>query len=247
MIAVQIEFKTRAAEIENYFRFLLPFAEGEVAFKKVSSGENAMAQEDCETLAKTLKATGFLLLYNLVESTMKNAIEAIFDELSASGVNFDACRAEMRKVVIRNLKKYSPHDIHTQLSPIAIRLLTRTFHKEKLFNGNVDAQMIRETVDDYGIARKWRVKGEKLFLVKHNRNQLAHGNKSFAEVGRDYSAPELLKTKNEVIAFLEEVLESVGQYISKKQFLDCSLAVSAVSTGLGTSFSLDEPLNQKTP
>ncbi|WP_418006715.1 MAE_28990/MAE_18760 family HEPN-like nuclease [Nostoc piscinale] len=30
------------------------------------------------SLEKTLKATGFLLLYNLIESTMRNAITTIF-------------------------------------------------------------------------------------------------------------------------------------------------------------------------
>jgi hypothetical protein len=56
---------------------------------------------DQDVLFKTLKANGFLLLYNLVESTMKNAIEAIFDEFKGRGVSFDSCRSEVRKIGTR--------------------------------------------------------------------------------------------------------------------------------------------------
>ena len=42
-----------------------------------------------DELLKTLKASGFLLLYNLVEATMRNGIEAIFDELQSQGVSYD--------------------------------------------------------------------------------------------------------------------------------------------------------------
>ncbi len=56
--------------------------------------------------AKLSKANGFLLLYNLIESTLKNAIEAIFDEFKLKGVSFDQCRLEVRQLILKNLKRH---------------------------------------------------------------------------------------------------------------------------------------------
>jgi hypothetical protein len=45
------------------------------------------------------------LLYNLVESTMRNAIQSIFDEMSNQGVSFDQMRIEIKKIILQNVKK----------------------------------------------------------------------------------------------------------------------------------------------
>ena len=103
MILVQQDFQTRAAEIENYFKFVEALIEGKTVLKAHDGVSPAMSVVEFDSLVKTLKANGFILLYNLVESTMKNAIEAIFDELGAQGISFDDCREEVRKVVISNL------------------------------------------------------------------------------------------------------------------------------------------------
>ncbi|WP_238446456.1 MAE_28990/MAE_18760 family HEPN-like nuclease, partial [Microcystis aeruginosa] len=51
---------------------------------------------------------------------------------------------------------------------------------------------------------------------------LAHGNKSFAEIGRDITVEELLTIKEEVIAYLEQILNNINQYITGQDYLDRS-------------------------
>ena len=81
MNAVFNDFQTRAREVDGYFRFVRRLAAEEVALRKAHDDEAAFSIEEHEELLKTLKAACYLLLYNLVESTMRNAVEAIFDVL----------------------------------------------------------------------------------------------------------------------------------------------------------------------
>ena len=218
MTSVQLDFQTRAGEIENYFRFVERLAEGEFRLTTSDSTTLPLSQDDYDSLLKTLKANGFILLYNLVESTMKNAIEAVFDEFRATSVSFDDCREEVRKIVISNLKAHNPGRVFTGLTPLAQKILTETFRKEKAFAGNVDAQKIREVAKEYGF-RAPSAKSEILLTVKSLRNDLAHGDKSFADVGRDFGVVRLKEIKSEVFDYLQEVLTNIADYLAHKDYL----------------------------
>lgn len=89
MNSVLLDFQTRSREVEGYFRFVLRLAKQELALQAEDGSDGYTAHEN-EELLKTLKAACYLLLYNLVESTMRNAIEAIFAELQTQGTSFEA-------------------------------------------------------------------------------------------------------------------------------------------------------------
>ena len=228
MTTVQQDFQTRAGEIENYFRFVKRLAEGDILLMTSAVPTSALNQDDYDSLLKTLKANGFILLYNLVESTMKNAIEAVFDEFRATGVSFDDCREEVRQIVLSNLKAHNPDRVFAALTPLAQKILTETFRKEKAFAGNVDAKKIREVARDYGFSPP-KAKGDTLLTVKSQRNDLAHGDKAFAEVGRDFDVERLVEIKTEVVDYLQEVLDNIASYLANKEYLATVPAVGTVS------------------
>ena len=161
---------------------------------------------------------GFILLYNLIESTMKNAIEAVFEEFRATGVSFDECRDEVRQIVLSNLKAHNPDKVFSFLTPLTTKILTETFRKEKAFAGNVDAKKIREVAQDYGFAPP-NAKSGNLLTVKSLRNDLAHGDKSFAEVGKDFGVERLGEIKTEVMDYLREVLANISAYLTNRDYL----------------------------
>lgn len=70
----------------------------------MSNANNIKTKRINNDLEKTLKATGYLLLYNLVEATMRNGIETIFDELKTQRVSFDEVREEIRKIIINHVR-----------------------------------------------------------------------------------------------------------------------------------------------
>ncbi|MEG4283746.1 MAE_28990/MAE_18760 family HEPN-like nuclease [Microcoleus sp. A006_D1] len=224
MNTVLLDFNTRAQEVDDYFIFLEGLIKQTTKLSIADDAGTYKIHSLNYELEKTLKANGFLLLYNLVESTMRNAIEAIFDELTNQTISFDQLKPKIKIIVLQNLKNCSPNKINLQINQISTDIITATFDREELFSGNVDARLIKEIAEKYGFSYKTeftRTKnGQNLVVVKSNRNDLAHGVKSFEEVGRDNTIEELLEIKNEVIEYLRQILEHIKTYLDNQEYLD---------------------------
>jgi len=82
------DFNERSQEVSKYFMFLKSLEQGATKLSMEGKGGIPKIKKIDSELIKTLKARGFLLLYNLVEATMRNAIEAIFDELQNQRVSY---------------------------------------------------------------------------------------------------------------------------------------------------------------
>jgi hypothetical protein len=216
-------FDERAQEVSKYFLLLKNLEQGSIKLRMGNLTYFKIKNIDTE-LEKTLKATGFLLLYNLIESTMRNAIEAIFDEIKNKNVSFDDIRDDLKKIIIQNFKNNKSTDsLLTNIQNISLDIISASFDKGKLFSGNLDSKKIKETARIYGFsyttdAQKTQ-NGNDLLKIKTNRNDLAHGFKSFEEVGKDSSAEELLQIKKRVICYLREILQNIENYISKQEYL----------------------------
>ncbi|MDY6781421.1 MAG: MAE_28990/MAE_18760 family HEPN-like nuclease [Cyanobacteriota bacterium] len=217
------DFDERSQEVRSYFLFIKNLEYGSIQLNVVNA-KSSNPKKINNNLAKTLKATGFLLLYNLVESTMTNAIETIFDELKNQNVSFDDVREELKKIIIENFKKNnSTEKLLVDIQSISVDIISSGFDKQKLFSGNIDAKKIREIASKYGFsfqtnARKTQ-NGADLLKIKTSRNDLAHGLKSFEDVGKDLTADELLRIQKRVICYLKAILENIDDYISKKEYL----------------------------
>lgn len=231
MIGVDSDFMNRVAEVDAYLIFLEKIdAESILLMRRdqgmpvdgmpIQNGKfvNAYSATEQSDLTRTLKASAFLLLYNLMESTVSNAVEAIFDEFESRGVSFDNCRLAVRKVVLGNLRQHDLAKILPELKSISIDMITKTFRKEKIVSGNVDARRIREVAEEYGFAHP-SSDGGSLLTVKTSRNDLAHGSKSFSEVGRDYTVSQIISMKEKIILYLKEMLANVTSYINQQHYL----------------------------
>ncbi|WP_068818617.1 MAE_28990/MAE_18760 family HEPN-like nuclease [Phormidesmis priestleyi] len=221
------DFTERSKEVSKYFIFLKSLEQGTTKLSMNGKGNNSKIKEIDPELLKTLKASGFLLLYNLVEATMRNIIEAIFDQLRSEGISYDEIRPELKKVVLKNLKKRNPDEVFSSIAAISVDIITAGFDKKDLFSGNLDGKKIRETAAEYGFSHLTdhtkTGNGSDLLTVKANRNDLAHGIKSFAEIGRDKTADELLEIRNKVIRYLKQILKNIETYLDNKDYLDASV------------------------
>lgn len=218
MTSVQQEFQDRVQEIEAYLGLIAGLDEGRTALVQKESGAAAYSSQAQDDLVRTSKASALLLLYNLMESTASNAVEAIYDEMANRDVAFDACRREVRLVVLANLKRHAPAKILPDLTQLTTDIISKAFQKDKLVSGNVDAEEIRGIADTYGF-RHPAADGRDLLTVKSHRNDLAHGVKSFAEVGRTFSMQDVVRLKDQVITYLTALLESVAHYIAQQHYL----------------------------
>ncbi|MDY6805782.1 MAG: MAE_28990/MAE_18760 family HEPN-like nuclease [Cyanobacteriota bacterium] len=224
--ALFLNFTYRSKEVSKYFLFLKNLEAGTIKLAMEGRSGTSKVRNIDAGLEQTLKASAYLLLYNLVESSMRNAIEAIFDELQSQKVPFDQIRPELKKIVLQNLKRQNPDKVLVQIRDISLDIIAVGFDKEELFSGNIDGLLIRKTAKNYGFSSRTDFAktndGIDLFGVKTNRNDLAHGVKSFAEVGKDKTADELIEVKNKVVNYLKEILENIETYLANKEYLDSS-------------------------
>jgi hypothetical protein len=214
------DFDERAKEVSQYFIFLKNLEQESI---KLSMGSKPKIKAIDPNLLRTLKASGFLLLYNLVEATMRNAIEAIFDELKNEGVSYDRIRPKLKKIVLKNLKKRNIDDLHTSIIEVSMDIISASFDPQDLFSGNIDGRKIKETAIKYGFSHVTDARktgnGSDLLIVKMNRNDLAHGFKSFTEVGRDKTADELLAIDRKVVKYLRQILQNIEAYLENQEYL----------------------------
>jgi len=207
MRSVKITFLERVNEVETYYTFMENFIQG-------SSNDD---------LNKILKSNLLLMLYNLVESSISNAIAEIHNDIHAHQVSFNALKTELRKILISHLKaNLNPKSFVESINDIAIDIIKECFDKSKISNGNIDGRKIRDIGDDYGFSHHTnysRTKnGNSLVIIKGRRNDLAHGTFSFTEVGKEYSTSDLQNMKTETINYLSEILDNVENYLINQEY-----------------------------
>lgn len=212
-------FEKRAKEVSDYFTFLRELEQQEV--KLIKDGN--ISKIDTE-LAKTLKATGYLLLYNLVESTLRDAIESIFDEIQTRNISFDNLKIEFKKMIWKNIKKRNVDQLTTKITILSQHIIRESFDPNDLFSGNVDARKIKKIAMIYGFSTitdsKTTKDGIDLLSIKKNRNDLAHGILPFSEVGEGATAENLLEISDRVIKYLRQILENINEYLEREEYLD---------------------------
>lgn len=219
MNAVRADFRQRASEVQRYFRFVVAEANDTLEIAVPKGDGVALRLGERDELLKTLKASCYLLLYNLVESTMRNIVEAIFDEFRAEGIRFDDCREEIRRLVLVNFKARNTDSLLAKLLDIARHIVTETFESKETFAGNLDARTIRETAKRFGFKPPSIKTGWVMQTVKDNRNYLAHGNKSFSEIGKDTTPDRLEEARKQTVVILILTIRNVATYLIEKRYL----------------------------
>jgi len=214
------DFQIKSKEVKQYCLWLKNI---ESRMVQLSIGDhlanrNKIKPLDLE-LEKTLKATVFLLLYNLVESTIRSAIQYIYDDLKNQQISFDQLNQSFQNHIIKILKDTSLKDRDWQQN-IAITLINISSEKDVSFSGNLDARKIKDTLNNYGIQLTQRVDGQDLRIVKEARKDLAHGHSSFSERARNYTSGDLLEMQKRVTLFLKRVLIEVENYVDQQNYLN---------------------------
>ncbi|MDI9334649.1 MAG: MAE_28990/MAE_18760 family HEPN-like nuclease [Cytophagales bacterium] len=236
MIPSRASFTERSTEVELYFDFLKNIIDDKAQLIFPSRGQASNASAATKAipikLSHTLKANGYLLLYNLVEATIVNAIEDIHAQIKADAL-IDADKL-VHSLTRQTLDRFKGKGSATIDQPVNKLLLSHWLddHQKSVENnqhpvllGNVDAKRIREAADLYGfqVATKTTntsvaTAGERLVEVKDKRNELAHGRVPFAECGRDTILPNLITIKEAVLIYLNDVLLSIESYLSEKKY-----------------------------
>ena len=57
-----------------------------------------------------------------------------------------------------------------------------------------------------------------LLKIKNGRNNLAHGDQSFEEYGRNLAIQDIVSMKVKVFSFLDELIEKVEKYLQEQLY-----------------------------
>ncbi|MFV8800127.1 MAE_28990/MAE_18760 family HEPN-like nuclease [Yersinia enterocolitica] len=219
------DFDNRTGEILEYLD-LLKFIEnsGKEIISSDSSEKRHVITAD---VRKTLKGTVYILLYNLIESTMREAISFIHDTIYSKKIGFDDLSCSLKKEILKRLKSDFigiDNVIQKTTNGLNSDISYATFNKRKLFSGNIDKDEIEIKSKIYGFSTSCDYKhtkhGEKLTTVKRHRNDLAHGNVSFSEIGKNTTYTDLETTCLEVIAYLDAITANIESYVKNESYLE---------------------------
>ncbi|HDU8313155.1 TPA: hypothetical protein RGO87_001039 [Proteus mirabilis] len=224
MLNLRNDFDSKTNEILEYIS-LIEFIEN--SGNSISSLKEGSVFSLTSSIRKTLKGTVFILLYNLVESTMREAICYIHEDINNKRIDFSELKKSLQQEIIKRIKNDNT-DINNLLSKINLdinkNISYATFNKKKLFSGNIDREEITSKSKVYGFSCSSNYNttkhGEKLRTVKQHRNDLAHGNVSFSEIGMTQTISDIKNISDEVIAYLDEITNNIQDYVTHQKYKD---------------------------
>jgi hypothetical protein len=225
MVGAEETYNSRCREIERFFemlQFMRDNRDSRLYGGEPPDMENQKTYVIGRDLEKTLRASAYLMLYNLVEATMTNAIDAIHKHIADERVGFDELKEDVRRIAIKGLRKALSSDTPSELLdsaiPLSSALIWLGFDKKDLFSGNLDGRLIKDKAKEYHDKAASR-DGTRLLNVKTMRNELAHGGISFEDCGQDTSVDELVAIFDEIKIFIKAVLDGVSVYLSTRSYL----------------------------
>jgi len=222
---VIIDFDKRVKEIKLYFKLLEKVIEHDASLFLPNNQTHKYMRFD-DDLQKVMKANMFLLLYNLAESSIKQALTEIYDVITSENVKYGDVKDEIKKIWIstnyNNFNNMGVDNIFSALNQIAEDIIEIEFDSSKKISGNIDGRKIRNFAATIGFSTRAHHSldnGTKLHIVKTQRNKLAHGDLSFAECGRNYTITDLKSINNQVTKYLKRVLLNIEKYLTEKSYL----------------------------
>ena len=184
-----------------------------------------------QALINILKSNVSLMIYNIIEYTVTNLIDSIYDEIRINHLSYidvnDSIRSLWRKTILKSVNdpnanfstflKKNEEIISAILSNNELNM----YAKNTLPGGNLDGNSIKETFESHGIQVRTNSRNYRpdiLIGIKENRNNLAHGSVSFVEAMREDSIDDIKTSETLVVGFLEELIETVSTYIEEQKY-----------------------------
>jgi len=228
------DFQDTVKEVEVYFDFLEKIEDLSIGIPYITYSPNhdGVRYKIDEQLVKILKANAFLLLYNLIEATVKNGIWEIILAIKNDNITYDKLKKELKEVwlsqKIKLAFKSRDEEVVKKVYKIVESVLNNSldFYTTKEYirfeSGNLSISTIQKTTRKYGVSTKVSInhsdQEEAFIKTKIERNHLAHGDKTFATCGKDYPLSLLIQYKGYIVEYLRRTLTTIENSIDQKEF-----------------------------
>lgn len=186
-----------------------------------------------QSTMQVMKAGVFLHLYNLVESTVEQALSEVTQDIVAQKISFRELTPPWQSAVATSIGRLNDSLAIEQRTAAVVALCQLISSGEPLQGGKanfslgaMDDGRIEDLAERYGVPLKfskrlWSAVKNRgvnnlsmLGLIRVRRNDLAHGKSSFAEVGKNYTTPELRRLLLVTYAYLRQVTIAFEQYVA---------------------------------
>lgn len=222
MRTTKIEYEKRKKEVGKYIEAVQWLDKGDCKIICTDILGKQLSMQIDEELSKILKANCFILLYNLMESTIANSIKAVINSIENEHLTYGQLSEQIKRLWIRQATrkikdKNQPGNIIKDIAESVLNRQLLTLQKDCVsISGNIDAQEIRSIAKQIG----WEESkdGRDLATVKNKRNSLAHGEFTFSDIGKDYTINELTTIKDNTLSYLDDVLDKVESYIKSQKY-----------------------------
>ena len=167
-----------------------------------------------------LKAQFLLVLYNMIESTVCDCLNSIYDAITDDELEFRHLSDYLKNIWKKHLKQKKSQNAHKTDSKLEHMKIHFEVSEVKI-SGNLDLRRIITIFNEHGLqldTSKREAIGWSFLTVKKKRNLLAHGNISFSYCGSNYILSELNKYQNDIINYMEEVVNKTCSYIENKEY-----------------------------
>lgn len=218
---IQGNFEQRSGdinEISSLLEFILSIeSHKNSGIKHPHNGSRLFVTQEMHCAFKGLF---LLLLYNIVESTVCDCLNKIYDTIADEELTYGELSDDMKKMWRNSLRRAKDPNVEktdAELSSIKV------IFKELAVNisGSLDIRKIFEVFSKHGCtldATNRENYAESFLTVKSKRNTLAHGNISFSHCGSMYVIENLKKMKSDVLSFLQEVVRQTGEFIDNQGY-----------------------------
>ena len=223
------EFTERAANVSSFLALLQQLECPGVVVS--DSSTNAIIPVFGEDSFKVMKASAFLLIYNMVESSIRSAFQHVYERIEGEARWFGTVAPKFRELWIRqrfremNLDSASPRnfrELAADLTNAVLEQNTVRLTAEKLpVAGSLNAKRIRDVCELHGVSVVVDPQahgGLQLETVRQLRNDLAHGHVGFAACGRDHGVSDLIRINDEAILFIKGILENIREFVDQAEY-----------------------------
>ena len=179
-------------------------------------------------IIQIFRATFYLVLYNLIESTINDIIREYKETVSSEKLTIDKLSPQARAIYIDGIigNKSSEDSLSKIIENIVKNVIDgkNVAIERTKFNvsGNVNYEFFNQVMSSLGCGGKISVNKEDIAncmeKVKNYRNNLAHGNISFVSVGRAQTVTDMKKEYDLITTYLQEVIEGLITHLDKKKY-----------------------------
>lgn len=184
-----------------------------------------------QELINILKSNVSLMIYNIIEFTVSGLMNCIYDEIKRNELSFidvnESIRALWKKTILKaaNDPNANFNTFLKKNDEIITKILNNATldidPRNTMPGGNLDGESIRDTFKLHGINMVINPENYRpniLRSIKEKRNELAHGAVSFIDAVRIDAISDIEENEKFVIAFLEELIVTVEDFIANEEY-----------------------------